>query len=315
MIEIRNITRRYEDFFLQTDFHVKSNEIVSLLGSSGSGKTTSLRIIAGFEEMDSGSILLNGRDVSHLPPHKRNLGLVFQDYTLFPHLNVERNISYGLRAQGIAKAEHGPRVSELLELVGLSGFAGRSVQTLSGGEQQRVALARALAPRPQALLLDEPFSAVDTERRDELRRHIRRIQRELQIPMIFVTHSQSEALSISDRIVIMKDGAILEAGSPRELYLNPASEYTARFLGKANYLPLPSGERCLYRPEQLQLSREFPGDSAFRVMVSQRHYHGAVYEYDLESYHGLLTASCMEEFAEGEQLWCTAAQRIVSRNT
>ncbi|GAB6091490.1 ABC transporter ATP-binding protein [Spirochaeta dissipatitropha] len=315
MIEICNITRRYDDFFLQTDFHVESNEIVSLLGSSGSGKTTSLRIIAGFEEMDSGSILLNGQDVSHLPPQKRCLGLVFQDYTLFPHLDVARNIAYGLRAQGMAKTEHGPRVSELLELVGLSGFGGRSVQTLSGGEQQRVALARALAPRPQALLLDEPFSAVDTERRDELRRHIRRIQRELQIPMIFVTHSQSEALSISDRIVIMKDGAILEVGSPRELYLNPVSEYTARFLGKANYLPFPSGERQLYRPEQLHLSRDYSSDSAFRVRISQRHYHGAVYEFDLESDYGLLTASCMEEFFEGEQLWCTASQRIVSRST
>ncbi|MFW5801856.1 MAG: ABC transporter ATP-binding protein [Spirochaeta sp.] len=304
MIRIENVRRSYRDFSLQVDFAVDNSEIVSLLGSSGSGKTTTLRIIAGFETQDSGKILVNGEDISRMSPQQRRLGFVFQDYTLFPHLNVGQNVAYGLRAQKIPKSRHAGRVAELLELVGMEGFAGRTVQTLSGGEQQRIALARALAPQPRALLLDEPFSAVDTERREDLRRHVVRIQRELQIPVVFVTHSRSEALSISDRIVLLRNGAVVEQGRPPQLYLAPRSEYAARFLGRANFLPGNSpGERLLVRPEHLQISTVKDSEHTIAARVRESHYRGMYYEYDMMSDYGELGVVSEHEYSPRAEVW------------
>lgn len=314
MIEIENIVREFSDFSLAVGFSVGSNEIVSLLGSSGSGKTTTLRILAGFEQADSGRIMINGSDVTRLSPQQRKIGFVFQDYTLFPHLNVAGNIAYGLRAQGVPRSRHAARVDELLQLVGLEGFADRSVQTLSGGEQQRIALARALAPQPRALLLDEPFSAVDTERRDELRRHVVRIQRELAIPMVFVTHSQTEALSISDRIVILRGGRVVEQGTPQDVYLRPHTEYTARFIGRANIL---SG-RVLVRPEHLSIAHKPDQLHRYPARITQCHYRGVYWEYDLISSNGVdspdflgreLSAVNSEVFARGQQVWLGITQQ------
>lgn len=234
MIELGDVSRDYGTFFLGASLKVEDHELLTLFGESGSGKTTILRIVAGFEKPDSGRILVGGRDVTGLPPERREIGYVFQDYTLFPHLTVGQNIAYGLRVQKKPSRERLTRVRELLALTELEGFEDRAVSHLSGGEQQRVALARALAPSPKALLLDEPFSAIDTERRGALRLHLLNIQRALRIPTIFVTHSRTEALYLSDRLVIMKNGGIVEEGTPRDLYERPRTLYSARFTGSVN---------------------------------------------------------------------------------
>jgi ABC-type Fe3+/spermidine/putrescine transport system ATPase subunit len=267
MIELRDVYKSYGDFELKVSFQGPDSGILVLLGSSGSGKTTTLRMIAGFEQPDSGSILLDGQDITKVPVQKRAIGVVFQDYALFPHMNVHDNITYGLRAQGYSKADQSTRVKELLELTGLEGFGHRSITTLSGGEQQRVALARALAPNPKALLLDEPFSAVDPERRQELGSYLLRIQQQLNIPMVFVTHSRQEALALGHTIILLSQGQIVESGNPQDLYSRPRTAFGGRFLGSCTILtsaqwnqlgvgnsePLSDSQTYLVRPEHVQI--------------------------------------------------------------
>jgi putative spermidine/putrescine transport system ATP-binding protein len=219
------------------DLDLRDGELVSLLGPSGCGKTTALRIAAGFERADSGRVLVAGNDITNQPPHKRNMGMVFQSYSLFPNLTVAGNVEYGLRTRGIAKPERQRRVNEMLELVQLGPMATRYAHQISGGQQQRVALARALAIRPQVLLLDEPLSALDAKVRATLRDEIRRIQTELGITTLFVTHDQEEALAISDRVGVMSDGHLEQLGEPTEVYRHPASAFVARFVGSMNQLP------------------------------------------------------------------------------
>jgi putative spermidine/putrescine transport system ATP-binding protein len=219
------------------DLDLRDGELVSLLGPSGCGKTTALRIAAGFEHADSGRVLVAGNDITNQPPHKRNMGMVFQSYSLFPNLTVAGNVEYGLRTRGIAKPERQRRVNEMLELVQLGPMATRYAHQISGGQQQRVALARALAIRPQVLLLDEPLSALDAKVRATLRDEIRRIQTELGITTLFVTHDQEEALAISDRVGVMSDGHLEQLGEPTEVYRHPASAFVARFVGSMNQLP------------------------------------------------------------------------------
>jgi putative spermidine/putrescine transport system ATP-binding protein len=219
------------------DLEVNDGELISLLGPSGCGKTTALRIAAGFERADSGRIQVGGADITNQPPNKRNMGMVFQSYSLFPNLTVAGNVEYGLRTRGIAKAERQQRVDEMLELVQLAPMANRYAHQISGGQQQRVALARALAIRPQVLLLDEPLSALDAKVRATLRDEIRRIQTELGITTLFVTHDQEEALAISDRVGVMSNGHLEQLGPPTEVYRHPASAFVARFVGSMNQLP------------------------------------------------------------------------------
>ena len=219
------------------DLEVNDGELISLLGPSGCGKTTALRIAAGFERADSGKILIGGNDITNQPPNKRNMGMVFQSYSLFPNLTVAGNVEYGLRTRGIARAERQQRVNEMLELVQLAPMANRYAHQISGGQQQRVALARALAIRPQVLLLDEPLSALDAKVRATLRDEIRRIQTELGITTLFVTHDQEEALAISDRVGVMSNGHLEQLGPPTEVYRHPASAFVARFVGSMNQLP------------------------------------------------------------------------------
>ncbi|MEA3184178.1 MAG: putative spermidine/putrescine transport system ATP-binding protein [Ilumatobacteraceae bacterium] len=219
------------------DLDVHEGELISLLGPSGCGKTTALRIAAGFERADSGRILVGGADITNQPPNKRNMGMVFQSYSLFPNLTVAGNVEYGLRTRGVAKAERQQRVNEMLELVQLAPLANRYAHQISGGQQQRVALARALAIRPQVLLLDEPLSALDAKVRATLRDEIRRIQTELRITTLFVTHDQEEALAISDRVGVMSNGHLEQLGPPTEVYRHPASAFVARFVGSMNQLP------------------------------------------------------------------------------
>ncbi len=216
---------------------VEKGEFISLLGGSGCGKTTTLRMIAGFEHPDEGSIHVAGRNVAGLAPNKRKLGMVFQNYALFPNMNVRRNIAFGLKIAGKDKAETERRVDEMLEVIGMAEFGPRYPHQLSGGQQQRVALARALAIEPSALLLDEPLSALDAKIRLRLRDDIRSIQRRLGITTIYVTHDQEEALSISDKVAVMREGVIEQIGTPFEIYNHPATPYVSSFIGTLNVLP------------------------------------------------------------------------------
>jgi putative spermidine/putrescine transport system ATP-binding protein len=218
------------------DLQIHDGELVTLLGPSGCGKTTALRIVAGFEFADSGSVQVNAADISRTPAHKRNMGMVFQSYSLFPNLTVAQNVDFGLRTRKITKPDRTRRVAEMLNLVQLSTQAGRYPHQLSGGQQQRVALARALAPSPSVLLLDEPLSALDAKVRATLRDEIKRIQTELRITTIFVTHDQDEALAISDRIGVMSNGRLEQLGTPVEIYRRPSTAFVARFIGSMNEL-------------------------------------------------------------------------------
>ena len=211
-------------------------EFISLLGPSGCGKTTILRMVAGFERPTSGSIVVEGKDITSLPPNQRKIGMVFQAYALFPNMNVEGNVGFGLKIAGMPAEQRRARVDEMLKLIGLSGYGKRFPFEMSGGQQQRVALARALAPKPRMLLLDEPLSALDAKIRVSLRQEIRAIQRELGITTIFVTHDQEEALSISDRIVVMNAGNIDQVGAPFEIYNYPRTRFVASFVGTLNIL-------------------------------------------------------------------------------
>jgi putative spermidine/putrescine transport system ATP-binding protein len=260
------------------DLALGEGEFVSLLGPSGCGKTTALRIVAGFDQPDAGSVVVGGKDVTRVSPNRRDMGMVFQAYSLFPNMTAEQNVEYGLKIRRKPKAGRRERVGELLELVGLADAGRRYPHQLSGGMQQRVALARALAIEPSVLLLDEPLSALDAKVRVQLREEIRRIQLELGITTIYVTHDQEEALSISDRVAVMYGGKIEQVGAPAEMYGHPATPFVAEFIGTMNRLiakvaddgaidygglllrvdaarGLPRGERvlCLIRPETVTI--------------------------------------------------------------
>lgn len=219
------------------NFHVDTGETLCLLGSSGSGKSTILRIIAGIEQQDFGSVLWNGIDVSTVPVHQRRFGLMFQDYALFPHLSVAENVAFGLRMQRVSSTEIGSRVNEALERVNMTAFSDRRVTDLSGGEQQRIALARALAPGPQLLMLDEPLAALDRSLRVDLQEELRELLHRTGIPAIYVTHDQAEAIHLGDRLAVLHDGRIEQSGVTEEIYRQPGSSWVARFLGMTNLLP------------------------------------------------------------------------------
>jgi putative spermidine/putrescine transport system ATP-binding protein len=240
------------------DLALEPGELISLLGPSGCGKTTALRVAAGFEKADRGSVTVAGTDITHLPAHRRNMGMVFQSYSLFPNLTIHGNVEYGLRTRRIDKPARHARVGEVLELVQLTALAKRYPHQLSGGQQQRVALARALAIKPQVLLLDEPLSALDAKVRTTLRDEIRRIQSELHITTLFVTHDQEEALSISDRIGVMSEGRLEQLGTPREIYRHPSNAFVARFVGSMNELPATVAGARAVRVGGLVVKTEVP---------------------------------------------------------
>jgi putative spermidine/putrescine transport system ATP-binding protein len=219
------------------DLSVKPGEFIALLGPSGCGKTTALRALAGLEQVTDGHILIDGKDVVDVPANKRDIGMVFQAYSLFPHMTVRENVEFGLRMRKVDGAKRKARAEEALELVGLAQLSSRYAHQLSGGQQQRVALARALVTRPRVLLLDEPLSALDAKVRVQLRDEIRRIQTELGITTLFVTHDQEEALAVADRVAVMKDGNIEQIGTPEELYTSPISAFVANFIGLSNQIP------------------------------------------------------------------------------
>jgi spermidine/putrescine transport system ATP-binding protein len=237
-IRLIRLTKRFEDVVAVDDISldIDRGHFFALLGPSGCGKTTTLRMIGGFEEPTSGRIELGGVDVAPLPPYKRDVNTVFQSYALFPHLSIFENVAFGLRRQGVKGGDLRHRVGEALELVGLAGFEGRKPRQLSGGQQQRVALARALVNRPRVLLLDEPLGALDLKLRKEMQLELKRIQHEVGITFVHVTHDQEEAMTMADRIVIMNGGRIEQLGTPSELYENPRTTFVAGFLGVSNLL-------------------------------------------------------------------------------
>lgn len=235
-IDIHNLSFSIEGKAIlhQLEFSIQPGEFFFLLGPSGSGKTTLLRIMAGFYQPTAGELSINSKKMKDIPPQKRNIGMMFQSYALFPHMSVGENIGYGLKLRHLTRTQRDEKIKQVLELVGLSGYASRLPGTLSGGEQQRVALARALVIEPELLLLDEPLSNLDAQLRLRMRKELREIQQKTGITAVYVTHDQDEALSMADRIAILKDGKILQIGTPREVYYHPADPFVANFIGKAN---------------------------------------------------------------------------------
>ena len=239
LLELKNIKKSFtpgEDVLDDICLTVARGEFVTLLGSSGCGKTTTLRIIAGLEQTDSGSVWINGQDVTKLPPDKRDVNTVFQNYALFPHMNVAENIGYGLKLRKVPRGEIKKKVAQMLELVQLEGYEKRKPSELSGGQKQRVAIARALVNNPKVLLLDEPLGALDPQLRRAMQIELKHLQKKLGITFIYITHDQEEAINMSDRIAVMKDGRIEQIGTPDEIYNHPKTSYVATFVGNANIL-------------------------------------------------------------------------------
>lgn len=236
ILSLKNITKKFGDNLVVDNFSldIARNMFITLLGPSGCGKTTILRMIAGFEELTEGQILFEGTEISTIPAHKREINTVFQNYALFPHLNVSDNIAFGLRLKKINETEINSRVKEALEMVKLGGYGQRNIDELSGGQQQRVALARAIINRPKLLLLDEPLSALDLKLRQDMQYEIKDLQNRLEISFIFVTHDQEEALTMSDKIVVINEGKILQIGTPEDIYNEPANRFVASFIGESN---------------------------------------------------------------------------------
>ena len=246
-LSIRSLTKRFDANLVLKgiDLEIAAGRFVVLLGPSGCGKTTLLRTIAGISDPSSGGIWLKDRRIDEVPPEKRNFGLVFQTYALFPHMNVERNVAFGLEMRRVRKPEIARRVAAALDLVGLAEYAARLPKQLSGGQQQRVALARAIVIEPDVLLFDEPLSNLDAKLRDSLREDLRALQQKLGVTSIYVTHDQSEAMALGDEIVVMKDGEIIEQGTPIDLYRRPAYRFTAEFLGMTNVIAASiDGNQC-----------------------------------------------------------------------
>jgi ABC-type Fe3+/spermidine/putrescine transport system ATPase subunit len=255
-VELRRVTKRFDDVVAVDglDLTIRRGEFLSLLGPSGCGKTTTLRLIAGFEQPDEGELLIGDRDVAGLPPYKRDVNTVFQSYALFPHMSVLENVAYGLKQRGLRGGARDKRARSALELVQLPHLAARKPRQLSGGQQQRVALARALVMEPRVLLLDEPLGALDLKVRKELQIELKRIQSQVGITFVYVTHDQEEALAMSDRVVVMNLGRIEQLGSPREVYDAPATRFVADFIGDTNFIER-DGSIFAVRPERIAISR------------------------------------------------------------
>ncbi|MBO1074595.1 ABC transporter ATP-binding protein [Roseomonas marmotae] len=338
---LSHVTRRFSGHTAVDDLSltVRDGEFVCLLGPSGCGKTTTLRIIAGFERADAGRLTLDGADITHLPPEKREIGLVFQSYALFPHKTIAENIGFGLKMRGRPRAEIDRAVEEALALVRLEGLGGRYPRALSGGQQQRVALARALAIHPRLLLMDEPLSNLDAQLREEMRNEIRRIQQSLGITAVLVTHDQSEALAMADRIAVMAKGRLQQMASPAEIYEAPATAFVGGFIGQVNALDgmiesadargavlatanglrlagqgtdlAPgAGARAMVKQERLSLTRAEPVQlpNRFPCRVAERTYLGGSIAYRCEAAGLSLTAllpnhPLFESFAPGDEGW------------
>jgi putative spermidine/putrescine transport system ATP-binding protein len=282
-IRLRGLTKRYGDFAAVdgVDLEVAQGEFFTLLGPSGSGKTTTLRLIAGFAIPDAGTVELRGRDVTALPPYARDVNTVFQDYALFPHMSIGDNVEYGLKIAKVPRDERRRRAAEALELVRLPGYEGRSPAQLSGGQRQRVALARAVVNRPKVLLLDEPLGALDLKLRQEMQVELKRIQGDVGITFVYVTHDQEEALTMSDRLAVFNRGRIEQVGPPADVYERPANAFVAGFVGVSNLLER-GGRRFTVRPEKVLLEPEGEGLHVEAGRITDVAYAGMVTRYLVE---------------------------------
>jgi spermidine/putrescine transport system ATP-binding protein len=305
LLEVRDVAKNFgtRPVLKNISLQIASGEFLTLLGESGSGKTTLLRLIAGFEQPTSGEIWMSGARLDTLPPYKRRVNTVFQHYALFPHLSVADNVAYGLRVTNAPAAEIPSRVDAALCMVKMQEYSAARPSRLSGGQQQRIALARALVNRPQLLLLDEPLSALDANLRKQVQSELKSLQRELGITFLFVTHDQDEAMALSDRIALLKDGALEQVASPREIYAHPATSYTARFIGQTNLLraevhngiatsgtlcwptTAPNGSALFsLRPESIQLAAEVaiaPNQVHFHATIQQQIFAGSVEQLEV----------------------------------
>ena len=303
IIEIRNLAKSFGSVRAVdgVDLDIHAGEFLTLLGPSGSGKTTVLRMIAGFETPDSGSIKLNGVDITYLPPYERDVNTVFQDYALFPHMDVISNIEYGLRVKGVAKDERREKAQRALEQVRLSGYENRKPHQLSGGQRQRVALARALVNRPSVLLLDEPLGALDLKLREQMQLELKELQREVGITFVFVTHDQEEALTMSDRIAAFNNGKIEQIDTPQNIYENPGTKFVAEFVGKTNSIEI-QGARVNVRPEHIKVARSASTHGrSFEGTLRDIIFVGATTRYVVDTKVGLVTAlNAQEELKRGD---------------
>ena len=307
-LEIVNISKKFGNVIAldNVSLSISKSELFSLLGSSGCGKSTLLRIIAGFEKPDSGSIILDGEDITNLPPHLRPLNMMFQNYALFPHLNISQNIEFGLKEENLPQNEIQERTKEILNLLELAGLEKRKIYEISGGQQQRVALARCLVKKPKLLLLDEPLAALDKKLRIQTQFELVNLQYKLGITFIIVTHDQEEAMSLSDRMAIMKNGNILQIGNPVEIYEKPVNQYIANFIGTANIfniietsgnffleevdVKISSSKKisaykyCLIRPEKISISKSFSNKETVKCLgtVKEVAYLGSYTKYLVE---------------------------------
>ena len=348
-IAVRNLSKSFGSFRAidGVSFEVPAGELVALLGPSGSGKSTILRIIAGLEAADSGEVELTGEDATNLPVQRRGVGFVFQHYALFRHMTIRQNVAFGLEVQRLAKAEIRRRVDELLGLVQLSGHADRYPSQLSGGQRQRVALARALAPKPKVLLLDEPFGALDSRVRDELRTWLRRLHDEVHVTSLFVTHDQQEAFEVSDQIVVLNGGKVEQMGPPQTLYEHPTTPFVTEFLGAVNVLKVetvlnlnmdrPGGEAPLslampgrdtaslvyVRPHDLEITRRVNGRPAWTAQIRRLTRLGGLVRLELTLSDGtnllvqLTRERCLElALEQGESVYVTPKDmKVFSEST
>jgi spermidine/putrescine transport system ATP-binding protein len=322
VIALDHVAKRFGDFVAvhDADFAIAPGEFFSLLGPSGCGKTTTLRMIAGFEQPSSGRVLLDGQDVSRVPPYRRNVNTVFQQYALFPHMTVYDNVAFGPRSRRVAAADVDRSVREMLAVVRLEELAQRKPNQLSGGQQQRVALARALVNYPSALLLDEPLGALDLKLRQAMQLELKRIQREVKIAFVYVTHDQEEALTMSDRIAVMHEGRVEQIGTPREIYDAPASVFVAGFIGVANLIPSEHGT-VVVRPERVRVSaRPIEGLTSRPVTVERAIFQGPFLRLDLRAADGTsivahvgpeAAADALPPGAQGFAAWDPSAVRLL----
>lgn len=300
-VEFQNVTRKFGQFIAVDDvsFGIRKGEFFSMLGPSGSGKTTCLRMVAGFQDTTSGRVLLEGVDVTGIPPYKRNVNTVFQDYALFPHMTVAENVGYGLKIKKTATKEIEQRVADMLAMVRLPDVGNRKPSELSGGQRQRIALARALINRPGVLLLDEPLGALDLKLREEMQLELKAIQKEVGITFIFVTHDQEEALSMSDRIAVFNKGKVEQIATPEELYDRPKTEFVANFVGTSNILSLEETKRLtgqtgkgMIRPERVHVFANAKEDNhstgyrTFKAILKSQVYSGATSKMHFETPNG-----------------------------
>ena len=316
LARFRSVTKRFGNILAVDDvsLDIASGEFFALLGPSGCGKTTLMRMMAGFETPDAGDILLDGASLRGVPPHRRRVNMMFQSYALFPHLNVAENVAYGLRQEGISRAEIVARVAEGLALVKLDGFDRRRPDQLSGGQQQRVALARVLVKRPALLMLDEPFAALDRRLREETRFELKELQAKLGLAVLLVTHDQEEAMAMAGRVAVMAEGRILQCGSSQEIYERPASRRVAEFVGDITVLsgPAAGGKGMIaLRPERIALAREEPAQTAGKRagIVRGVFFSGAGSLLHVDAGDGVMLKAYVANrvgtgrFAAGERVW------------